>query len=277
MPVINRLAALKLQLEFGVDETIGDTPVNRYTRAEIDKQAPLHKPYPRVPNTKHSARAGDQRDIKQKVATGPQKTSQDVLESAGVASTAQTLEELRTELNEFNGCALKRTATNLVFADGNPEANVMIIGEAPGADEDRLGLPFVGVSGRLLDQMLNFIGLDRSTTYITNILPWRPPGNRKPTQTEVAVCLPFTKRHIELVKPKVLLLAGGAAASTLLDTNQSISRIRGRWQTYSSSGLMDPIIALPTFHPAYLLRTPGQKRLSWRDLITLKIKLLEIA
>lgn len=262
------LEAIKLQLGFGVDEAVGDTPISRYVSQladAIDLTAPS--------NEEPSSKA----EMHQEAPSAlPLKLNQGAQARVDTAALAKTLEELRASLAAFDGCALKRTATNLVFADGNPDADVMIVGEAPGADEDRLGLPFVGVSGQLLDRMLSFIGLDRSSVYITNVLPWRPPGNRKPTQAEVAACLPFTKRHIALAKPKILVLTGGAAASTLLETTQTISRIRGRWHSYSSPGLQQPIDALPTYHPAYLLRTPGQKRQAWRDFLSIKIKLMEL-
>jgi DNA polymerase len=258
------LEAIKLQLGFGVDEAVGDTPINRYVSQRADTiEATTASDEGQSPKTKEVPSA-----LTPRLRQGSQA-------SVDTAALTQTLVELRASLAAFDGCALKRTATNLVFADGNPEADVMIVGEAPGTDEDRLGLPFVGVSGQLLDRMLSFIGLNRSSVYITNVLPWRPPGNRKPTQAEVAACVPFTKRHIELAKPKILVLTGGAAASALLDTPQTISRIRGRWHNYSSSGLEQPIAALPTYHPAYLLRTPGQKRQAWRDFLSIKIKLLE--
>ena len=266
----DRLQALDLQLGFGVDEAIGDTPLDRYALSAADTAKSAA-----TPDTKQPAQGKEHRTVTQQPARRAPGSGDAALEGSRAADAAQTLEELRTTLAAFEGCTLKRTATNLVFADGNPDASVMIIGEAPGADEDRLGLPFVGVSGKLLDRMLSFIGLDRTSAYITNVLPWRPPGNRKPTQAEVAVCLPFIKRHVELANPKILVLAGGAAASTLLDTSEGISRIRGRWHDYSSPGLRHPIAALPTYHPAYLLRTPGQKRFAWRDLLALKLKLLE--
>ena len=151
----------------------------------------------------------------------------------------------------------------------------MMVGEAPGADEDRQGLPFVGVSGRMLDRMLGHVGLDRQSVYIANVLYWRPPGNRTPTDQEVAACLPFITRQIELVAPEILVLVGGKAASTLLGERQGITRLRGRWFTYSSPGLEAPVPALPTFHPAYLLRNPANKRLSWRDMISLKLRAVE--
>jgi DNA polymerase len=159
---------------------------------------------------------------------------------------------------------------NLVFADGDPQARVMVIGEGPGAEEDRRGLPFVGVSGRLLDRMLAAIGLDRTSAYITNVLFWRPPGNRTPTGTEIAACLPFVERHIELVDPEYLLLAGGISAKTLLGRSEGILKLRGRWAHYQHAGMARPIPAMASLHPAYLLRQPAQKRLAWRDFLALR-------
>lgn len=185
-------------------------------------------------------------------------------------SEYQTLEELREALSVFEGCPLKKTATNLVFADGNPKASVMLIGEAPGADEDRQGVPFVGVSGQLLDRMLATIGLDRTSVYITNIVPWRPPGNRQPTPQEIAVCKPFVEKHIALVQPKILILVGGVAMKTLFDTNQGIMSYRGTWRSYTSSYLKEPIKAIATYHPSFLLRSPGQKAQSWQDMLMIK-------
>jgi DNA polymerase len=193
-----------------------------------------------------------------------------------LARAARSLEELREALMAFEDCALKRTATNLVFGDGNPHAPLMIVGEAPGADEDRLGVPFVGVSGRLLDRMMAAIGLDRTGFYITNVLPWRPPGNRNPSAEDLALCLPFIRRHVALVRPKVLLMVGGASAKALLDRSEGIMRLRGRWLAYRAPELEAPIPALATYHPAYLLRQPGQKRDAWRDLVQLKLRLIEL-
>ena len=184
------------------------------------------------------------------------------------------LAALREALARFDGVSLSRTATNLVFADGNPAANVMLVGEAPGADEDRLGLPFVGVSGQLLDRMMAAIGLDRTSFYITNVCFWRPPGNRKPTDTALAAQKPFVERHIELVAPKVLVLVGAAAAQGLLGTTEGITRLRGRWFQYRMGEAGPTIPALPIFHPAYLLRQPAQKRESWRDLLEFRDILL---
>jgi len=176
-------------------------------------------------------------------------------------------------MEAYDGCALKRTAQRTVFADGNPQAAVMLVGEAPGADEDQQGLPFVGASGQLLNRMLASIGLDRSSVYITNVVPWRPPGNRKPEPGEVELCLPFIQRHIELVDPQCLVLLGGAAVAALLARQDAISRLRGRWMDYATPRLPRPIPAMPTYHPAYLLRTPLQKREAWRDFLAVRKRL----
>ncbi|MGV8947949.1 MAG: uracil-DNA glycosylase [Candidatus Paracaedibacter sp.] len=185
-------------------------------------------------------------------------------------SDCKTLEDLRRALAAFEGCALKKTATNLVFSDGNPQAKVMLVGEAPGADEDRQGTPFVGVSGQLLDRMLATIGLDRTSVYITNILPWRPPGNRQPTPQEIAACKPFVEKHIALIQPQILVLVGGVAMKALFNTNEGIMRLRGTWQSYTSHELEAPIKAIATYHPSFLLRSPGQKAQSWQDMLLIK-------
>jgi DNA polymerase len=180
------------------------------------------------------------------------------------AKNAQTLDELRAILDGFTGCTLRATATRLVFADGNPQARVMFVGEAPGRDEDIEGLPFVGRSGKLLDRMIAAIGLDRSRAYIANVIPWRPPGNRTPTPQETQICLPFIQRQIELVNPDVLVTLGNPSTQTLLSTREGIMKTRGRWLEYDTGSRV--IRALATFHPAYLLRSPSYKRLAWQDL-----------
>ena len=192
-----------------------------------------------------------------------------------LASAAHSLEALKDAIARFDGIALKATATNLVFADGNPNARLMLVGEAPGGDEDRRGLPFVGVSGQLLDRMLAAIGYDRTNCYITNIVNWRPPGNRKPTPAEMQLSLPFIERHIALVNPAVLVLLGDTAAKTLTGRTEGITRLRGRWFDWMTPDAGPIIPAMPTFHPAYLLRSPGQKREAWMDLLSVKRKLAE--
>jgi len=191
------------------------------------------------------------------------------------ARTAATLEDLRALMEGFDGCALKVTASRLVFADGNPRARVMFVGEAPGRDEDLQGLPFVGRSGQLLNRMMAAIGLSRDSAYITNIIPWRPPGNRDPSPIETQICLPFIKRHIELVDPEVLVCLGKPSTQTLLNVTDGIVRTRGRWFDYDTGSRV--IGAMPTFHPAYLLRQPVSKRQSWQDFRAIARRLAERA
>ena len=191
-------------------------------------------------------------------------------------SAINSLKELRQALDEFHGCSLRNTAMNLVFGDGNPNTLTMIIGEAPGGEEDRQGLPFVGTSGKLLDRMLKAIDLDRTNVYITNIIPWRPPGNRTPTPDEITSFVPFMIRHIELIHPKILILLGSTAITALLGKSKAIRQLRGHWYPYHSPGLEQPIEILPTFHPAYLLRSPSYKRDVWHDLLMLKEKLASV-
>jgi len=255
----NMLAALTWQIGAGADEAIGNAPINRL--------APSRRPTP-VPAATAPAAAA----VPVKAGPAPALVSNDAaLASARTLATgAGTLEALRAALGVFDGCPLKQTAMNLVFADGNPLAKLMVIGEGPGAEEDRQGLPFVGVSGQLLDRMLACIGLDRTKVYITNVLFWRPPGNRTPTPSEIAACLPFVERHIELIDPDYLLLVGGISAKTLLGRSEGILKLRGRWAHYQHVGLARPIPALASLHPAYLLRQPAQKRLAWRDLLALQ-------
>ena len=201
--------------------------------------------------------------------------------AAHLAAACNSLDELRAAVSAFDECALKKTATTTVFGDGNPQARIMFVGEAPGADEDRQGKPFVGVSGQLLDRMLASIGLARqgsvrASFYITNIVFWRPPGNRNPTTNEIAACLPFVERHIELIDPQVLVCLGGPAAKTLLGRAEGITRLRGHWHSYASQRLARPVDAMAIFHPAYLLRSPAHKREAWRDLLEIRDRLANI-
>ncbi|MDA8049200.1 MAG: uracil-DNA glycosylase [Rhodospirillales bacterium] len=243
---MNALRALRLQLDWGADEALAEAPHDRLNdRAPARAKASV-APFPA---NGASARAWE------------------------LANTARNPAELRAALAGFDGCSLSATATNLVFADGNPDAGLVLIGEAPGAEEDRAGLPFVGPSGQLLDSMLASIGLDRKKLLITNVLPWRPPGNRTPTDQEIALCLPFLLRHVALLRPRHLLLLGALATRVLTGSSQGISRLRGRWVEVGIPGLPGPVPALPTYHPAYLLRTPAAKRDAWRDLLLLRRRL----
>jgi len=303
---IDPLTLLKLYIEWGVDEAIEATPQSRFgatacgnlPEAGGAKPAAASQTRPSGQNERVAlapekgnarqvteATSGYQREpqisasaaLRQSADTGNATTPAAIVNAREAARNATDLTALRAALAAFDGCALKNTATNLVFADGNPAAKVMLIGEAPGADEDRQGKPFVGVSGQLLDRMMAAIGLDRTTFYITNVCFWRPPGNRKPTEAELAAQLPFVTRHIELIQPQVLVLVGGSSAQGLLGLNDGITRLRGRWFDYASSSLPAPIPTIPLFHPAYLLRQPGLKREAWRDLIKLKARLAALA
>lgn len=267
-------------LEAGVDAAIGNTPLDRYAlSAELMAKPPETTqettPEPTMAAQSFPTPASNTSPIaaRQAVPAAADSALEATANALETAQAAKSLEELKAAMDAFEGCALKATATNLVFADGNPESRVMVIGEAPGPDEDRQGLPFVGANGQFLDRMLASIGLDRTSYYITNVIPWRPPGNRKPTSAEVAVCMPFLERHIELVDPEFLLLVGGLSASTVLASPDGIMRLRGKWEEYSSKGLSHPIPTLATFHPKYLQSQPRQKRLAWQDLLALKQRL----
>jgi uracil-DNA glycosylase family 4 len=253
---------LTFYLEAGVDCALMDEPADRLSDATIAAASGLPQPAPAAPRSlpprmPASVTAAPPAEL----APAPEAVLQSAREAA---RNAPTLEALRELLQEFDGCALKSTATRLVFADGNPQARIMFVGEAPGREEDIEGLPFVGRSGKLLDRMIAAIGLDRSKAYITNVIPWRPPGNRTPTPLETQTCLPFTQRHIELVNPDILVTLGNPSTQTLLGTREGIMRTRGRWVDYDTGSRK--IRALATFHPAYLLRSPSYKRLAWQDL-----------
>lgn len=263
------LTTLRWLIDMGADEAISESPVDRFAVPRAAASAP-----PAEIRTAPPARPAPQPVAPAPISAPANAAMTTAVASArALAAAATTVAELEAAVAGFDGCALKATATRLVFADGNPQAKIMLIGEAPGADEDRQGKPFVGVSGQLLDRMLAWIGLDRTTAYVTNILFWRPPGNRPPTTAEIAACLPFVERHIELVAPEILVLVGGASAKALLNTQEGIIKLRGRWFEFSRPGLARPIPAIATFHPAYLLRTPGQKRESWKDLLAIKRRL----
>ena len=268
------LALLKLYIEWGADEAIEPTPQSRLgatLRPAPKSPVPVQKPASPAPAPQLSEQPvpAFRPAAPARAALGPMDQAA-VLSAREAARAAPDLAALKEALARFDGVSLSKTATNLVFADGNPEAKVMLVGEAPGADEDRLGLPFVGVSGQLLDRMMAAIGLDRTSFYITNVCLWRPPGNRKPTDLELAAQKPFVERHIELVAPRILVLVGAAAAQGLLGTTEGITRLRGRWFQYTLGESGQAIPALPIFHPAYLLRQPAQKRETWRDLLKLR-------
>lgn len=268
-------ALLTWLAEIGCDEATGDQPLDWTTlrapaRAAASAPPPAQssafgrEPPPRAFSPLAAAPAAPPAAPPQ-----PLGASEGAALARSEAGKAKTLAELEAAIRAFDGCPLKRTAMSTVFADGNPKARIMLVGEAPGEDEDRQGVPFVGASGRLLDLMLKSIGLDRTQVYIANILPWRPPGNRNPTPGEIAACMPFLERHVGLIAPAVLIPLGGTAAKTLLNRTEGVTRLRGRWFEYRLEREQLVIPTLPMLHPAYLLRNPAAKKEAWRDMLLL--------
>ncbi len=269
MPDISARELLDFYRDAGADALVGEEAVDRF--AAVD--APIAPLPPREPVQERVQERAPERVPRAAAlpAAEPQALAspdEAAVSARAAAKSAASLEELRAILETFEGCGLKATASRVVFGDGNPQARVMLVGEAPGRDEDIEGLPFVGRSGKLLDLMLAAIGLDRSAVYIANIVPWRPPGNRDPSPHESAICLPFILRQIELVDPDFLVCLGKPSMQTLLGIKEPITKARGRWVTFNT-GQRD-IRAIATFHPAFLLRSPLQKRFAWRDFLALK-------
>jgi|SRR6185295_17412189 len=263
------LSLLRWLIEAGADEAIIEQPINRFLPAkpvEVRRE-PAAASRNAPPVQTQSKKVAAAQAVSLSTAPGA---------ARALAQSCTTLAELKTALSNFEGCELKRFATNTVFADGNPQGRIMLIGEAPGHDEDKQGLPFVGRAGKLLDRMLAEINLDRSKVYITNVLNWRPPQNREPTPEEAAICLPFLHRHIELADPLLLILLGAVSVRHVLGINEGITRVRGRWDLFQSAALKRSIPVMPTLHPAYLLRQPGAKRLAWRDLVAVAEKMKQL-
>jgi uracil-DNA glycosylase family 4 len=249
------LTTLNWLVEAGADEAVAGEPVNRLAAKAPVQQMQAAMPRPATARAPALPVEGD--------AVGG---------AMAAAASATSLEELKAALESFDGCGLKRTANNTVFADGVAGGGIMLIGEAPGRDEDRVGKPFVGRAGQLLDKMLLSIGLDRKTNaYITNVINWRPPDNRDPTPEEAAQCLPFLRRHIELAQPQLIILLGAVAARHVVGVTDGIMKLRGRWMEYRVGDTMVPL--MPTLHPAYLLRQPAHKKLAWRDLQAVRDKM----
>ncbi len=267
------LATLTWLAEAGADEAICEEPADRFAASKPSRTL-------EPPRDAAARLSGDERlhavpPLRPAVPHAPAVPSGDAIGAATeIAARCQTLPELKAALEAFDGCALKAFATHTVFADGTPDQGIMCIGEAPGHDEDRLGLPFVGRAGKLLDKMLAAIGLDRTKVYIINVLPWRPPDNRNPEPTEVAKCIPFLRRHIELARPKIIILMGAVAVRHVIGTTDGIMRLRGRWLEYFVGGHMVPV--MPILHPAYLLRRPVDKRLAWRDLQAIESRIASL-
>lgn len=279
-------AVLQWHIDMGCDECIADEPINRFetsakATAEVAARAPKGQkdtappsaPVDRPTVSSTAPRPATTRGTK--TSTAEIDSQLQISNAQHAADNAKTIDELRAAIEAFEGCALKKTATNLVLCDGPADAKLMLVGEAPGAEEDRKGLPFVGPSGQLLNAMLDSVGVDRANAMISNSVFWRPPGNRTPTTQETVVCRPFIERLIEIVHPDVLVCVGAPSAHNLLGETQGISRLRGKWYTYQTPKLSAPINATALFHPAYLLRTPIKKRDAWHDLLMIKQKLVD--
>jgi uracil-DNA glycosylase len=256
---MDKKVLLEWYIDTGVDEAIDNAPVNYFQLLAAERPAASITTSITHPAATITAPPA---------ATTPlhHLPSAAIATARTLADKATTLAELEDAVRHFDGCGIKRTASKTVFSDGNPEADVMIIGEAPGAQEDRQGIPFCGPSGQLLDRMLAAIGLDRKSVYISNTVFWRPPGNRQPSTEEAAICLPLVEKHIALIAPKLLILSGGTATTTLLQKDTAISRLRGKFYEYNNQYLKNPVSTLLIYHPSYLLRQPLHKRLAWHDL-----------
>ena len=266
------LALLQWQSEMGADEAIGDAPLDRFALCKEEQHTAPTNPL-RAKAERPPAESAP-RPAPSRPAAASMSTDEAVLAARYLAHEARTLDELRRAMDGFEGCGLRATAKQLVFAAGNPAARLMLIGEAPGRDEDLQGFPFVGRAGQLLDKMLAAIGLDRNaedpehSAYITNVVPWRPPGNRNPTAAETAICRPFIDRHMELANPEIVLFLGGVAAKEMYRTQTGIMRLRGKWRQVETDH--GEFRTFATFHPSFLLRSPAQKRLAWRDLLDVR-------
>lgn len=293
-------ALIEWYLEAGVDWVLGEEAVDRFEESRLELAARQARqamrpaaPDPRAQQSRAAPAGGDPRQqppvrlpterprqenpaqpIARPGVSATVPSGGEVMAAREAAASATSLGELNGILAGFTGCNLRQTAKSLVFADGNPEARLMFVGEAPGREEDEAGVPFVGRSGQLLDRMLAAIGLDRSAAYIANVVPWRPPGNRTPTPQETEICKPFIERQIALASPDILVLLGAAPAAALLGTSDGILKMRGRWFDYQAAGKTIKVLA--TLHPAYLLRQPQQKRLAWRDFRDLKRRYAEL-
>lgn len=276
-------AVLQWHIDMGCDECVADEPIDRFATsakaAAVTATTSDRMPQADTPQNRPAAQASSSSPAIPTTTRGTKTSAAEIDSQLQIsnarhaAENAQTIDDLRAAIEAFEGCALKKTATNLVLCDGPADAKLMLVGEAPGAEEDRKGLPFVGPSGQLLNAMLDSIGIAREQVMISNSVFWRPPGNRTPTTQETVVCRPFIERLIELVNPNVLVCVGAPSAHNLLGETQGISRLRGKWYTYQTPKLSAPIDATAMFHPAYLLRTPIKKRDAWHDLLMIKQKL----
>ncbi|MEM9278969.1 MAG: uracil-DNA glycosylase [Pseudomonadota bacterium] len=261
----NVLEIMEWYVDAGVDIMLEDAPIDRFAETET-LLTKTREPKTQQPRKLPERKAQQTPARVQPTATMPD--AETAKAARELAVSAASLEDLQKIMTGFDGCNLKRTAKTTVFADGNPASRIMFIGEAPGRDEDIQGLPFVGRAGQLLDRMLAAINLTRENAYITNVIPWRPPGNRTPTPQETEICRPFIERHIELIQPELIVMLGGSSAKTLLKTTDGIMRLRGKWTEVVTPN--STVKSMPTLHPAYLLRQPAQKRLAWQDFLQVR-------
>ena len=278
-------------IEAGIDACIGDIPINRFGRAKVentdDKVMQFNQnlmlnceaSLAQTSDNIYPISQAKETIVNERLALPLQSYSsvpeRAILAAVDAAESTNSISDLRIAVEDFEGCVLKKTAMNTVFSDGNSSAKIMFIGTVPGADEDRKGLPFVGLGGQLLNKMLASINLNRSNCYMTNIIFWRPPGDRDPTENEIAVCLPFVERHIELVSPEIIVLLGGPTSKILLDVKQSINKIHGQFFKYSTKKMTSPILTTLLYHPNNLLSSPASKQDAWRDLLKVKEKLFQ--
>ena len=279
------------QIEAGIDECIGDIPINRFAEAKIvntdDKLTQVEQnvmvnfdvSLAQTSESIYSTSHAKQPIVDKQLDLPPQNydsvPERAILAAVAAAESSNSIFDLRIAVDDFEGCVLKKTAMNTVFADGDPSAKIMFMGIVPGADEDRKGLPFVGLGGQILSKMLASIDLDRSSCYMTNIVFWRPPGDREPTENEIAVCVPFVERHIELVLPEIIVLLGGPASKALLGVKESINKIHGQFLKYSTKKMKNSILAVPLYHPNNLLSSPASKQDTWHDLLKVKERLFQ--
>jgi DNA polymerase len=266
---------IKLYQDFGVDEIISDKPINRFNIKEEEKKN-IEENIKKPTNLEYKSLTSF--DAINKLANKNKKMANNALtpisdiisESRKLADETKNLEELREAVLNFNGCSLKKMATNTVFADGNPDSNIMIIGEAPGNHEDLQGIPFCGDSGKLLNSMFEAINITRENLYITNVLFWRPPGNRRPTSDELEICRAFVEKHIYFIKPKLIVLMGASAMTQMTKTTKTITQMRGKFLEYDNCYLEQKIPIITMFHPSYLMRQAMKKKLAWQDLLNIK-------
>lgn len=269
MQALSKKELLEWYAEAGVDEAVEDAP-----RSYWISDTPITEPTAPADNSNAVQMSAAVQSVASARPALHHIPSEAIAQARKAADAADSIDALREAIMAFEGCAIKKTAHKLVFCDGNPESDIMIIDDVPGVDEDKKGVPFSGANGALLDKMLAAIGLSRETTYLANSIFWRPPGNRQASPEEVQICLPFVEKHIALAQPKLLLLMGGTASRTLLQKDTAISRLRGKMHDYKNPYISDNLPTMVSFHPSFLIRSPAQKAHAWQDLLAIKQHIL---